>query len=82
MLLAARRRTIEVWASAGISWWSEGNSTITLTIPSPAWNSLESMADCIDGVVRDQAELHGHLRRVAALGLTLLSVRDVDESFT
>jgi hypothetical protein len=28
----------------------------------------------IVGIVRDQAELHGHLRHVATLGLTLLGV--------
>jgi hypothetical protein len=32
----------------------------------------------IVGIVRDQAELHGHVRRVATLGLPLLSVRAAD----
>jgi hypothetical protein len=30
------------------------------------------------GLVRDQAELHGLLQRVADLGLTLVSVSEVD----
>jgi hypothetical protein len=36
----------------------------------------------IVGMVHDQAELHGHLGRIAGLGLTLLSVKEVDEPFT
>jgi hypothetical protein len=31
------------------------------------------------GFVRDQAELQGYLRRIGDLGLTLISVRAVDE---
>ena len=29
----------------------------------------------LTGAIRDQSELHGHLRRIEDLGLTLISVR-------
>ena len=33
----------------------------------------------LTGTVRDQAELHGHLRRASDLGLTLLEARAMDD---
>jgi hypothetical protein len=36
----------------------------------------------LTGPVRDQSELQGHLRRVSALGLTLLAVAALDEALS
>jgi hypothetical protein len=44
--------------------------------------TLEDGNTVLTGRVRDQSELQGHLRRVSALGLTLLAVTALDEAFS
>jgi hypothetical protein len=43
-------------------------------------NDVEPVETILHGPVRDQAELHGLLRRLQALGLELIEVRRLPES--
>ncbi|MGV8896287.1 MAG: hypothetical protein ACOH10_04130 [Rhodoglobus sp.] len=52
--------------------WSDWFEGFTLTIQSDGTTTLT-------GPVTDQAALHGLLRRVGDLGVTLISVRDLDK---
>jgi hypothetical protein len=52
--------------------WFEG---FTLTVDETSSPPLT----CLEGPVMDQAELHGVLRRIRDLGLTLISVQRIDE---
>ncbi|HHY58297.1 MAG TPA: hypothetical protein GYA08_22995 [Chloroflexi bacterium] len=63
--------TIRVAGQLGAEWtaWFDG-MTITLTADGDT---------VLSGVVTDQAALHGLLRRVRDLGLTLLAVNLIDD---
>ena len=43
-------------------------------------SDVEQVETILHGPVRDQAELHGHLRRLEGLGLELIEVRRLPES--
>lgn len=52
--------------------WSDWFEGLTLTIQSDGTTSLT-------GPVADQAALHGLLRRIGDLGVTLISVNELDK---
>lgn len=55
--------------------WEDWFEHMTIT---HQWNSAGVTTTMLAGIVTDQAALHGILRKIAALGLLLLSVNLID----